>query len=150
MNNSELLTIMMEKLSISQSDFEMSLTHGGVVDTEVIDRALDNCDKSVVEAFLNGYIILKRGVKESKPGETKQAPLPLKSGKSVNNVILKKLKIAYSLTNDDLVEIFESAGRIMSKNDLTTYFRKEGHKHYRLLMDRDLIAFLDGVSLRTS
>lgn len=148
MNNSELLTLMMNKLSISQSDFEMSLTHGGVTDTEVIDSALDNCDKSVVEAFLNGYIILKRGVKESKPGEGAKAPLPLKSGKSVNNVILKKLKIAYSLTNEDLVEVFQSAGRIMSKNDLTTYFRKEGHKHYRLLMDRDLIAFLDGIALR--
>ncbi len=147
MNNSELLTMMMDKLSISTEDFAACLVHGGVTDAEVATTALVRCEKSVVEAFLNGYIILKRGVKETKPGDGTKAPLPLKSGKSVNNVILKKLKIAYSLTNEDLVDVFESVDRIMSKNDLTTYFRKEGHKHYRLLMDRDLIAFLDGVAL---
>jgi len=147
-NNSEILTMIVETLSISMETFNESLRLGDITDQEVIDTALDNCDKSVVEGFLNGFIILKRGAKESKPGEKTKAPLQLRKGRSVNNVILKKLKIAYALTNEDLMDIFASVDVIMSKNDLTTYFRKEGHKHYRECLDKDLIAFLKGIALR--
>ncbi len=146
MNNSELLELIVGKLNISQEDFETSIVKGGIKDEAIIKSALENCSKEVVEAFLNGFIILKRGEKETKPGEKKKAPLPLKSGKSINNVILKKLKIAYTLTNEDMIDIYASVGIPMTKNDLTTLFRKEGHKHYRLCEERDLIHFLDGVA----
>jgi len=150
MNNSDLLTAILDKLNIGQEDFEKSLTLGGITDPEVIDAALTNCDKSVVEGFLNGYISLKRGPKEEGKGDLGQSkpPLQLNRGKSVNNVILKKLKIAYALTNDDLMDIFASVGITMTKNDLTTYFRKEGHKHYRLCDDKLMIKFLEGIAIR--
>lgn len=150
MNNSDLLTAILETLNIGQEDFEKSLALGGITDPEVIDSALTNCEKSVVEGFLNGYITLKRGPKDEGKADLGQSkpPLQLKRGKSVNNVILKKLKIAYALTNDDLMDIFASVGIAMTKNDLTTYFRKEGHKHYRLCDDKLMIKFLEGIALR--
>lgn len=148
MNNSEILTMIVHTLNIDMEDFNKSLSLGGISDEEVIDKALSNCEKSVVEAFLNGFITLKRGAKETKPGQAIKAPLHLNRGRSVNNVILKKLKIAYALTNEDLVHVFASVNVHMSKNDLTTYFRKEGHKHYRLCSDQDLISFLNGIALR--
>jgi len=148
MKNSDLLELIVNKLNISPSDFETSIINGGISDPSVIASALEDCDKSVIEAFLNGYIILKRGQKKDGSSEESKAPLQLSYGKSVNNVILKKLKIAYSLTNDDLIEIYSSVGLTISKNELTTLFRKEGHKHYRGCKDEELVKFLEGIALR--
>jgi uncharacterized protein YehS (DUF1456 family) len=106
---------------------------------------LVTCENETFEGFLNGFIIYKRGKEEEKPGTRKKAPLPIKVKKSINNVVLKKLKIAYSLTNEDIVELFENEGVSMTKNELTTYFRKEGHKHYRRLEDYYLKNFLNGI-----
>ena len=113
---------------------------------EVVDQVLEACDNETFEAFLNGFIVYKRGKEEAKPGVKKKAPLPIKVRKSINNVILKKLKIAFSLTNEDMIELFEKEGVSMTKNELTTYFRKEGHKHYRRLEDYYLKNFLTAVS----
>lgn len=105
------------------------------------------CDNLALESFLNGFIILKRGKQEPKEGQTDKRPLAIKSRKNVNNVILKKLKIAFSLSNDDLVDLFKEVGIYVSKGDLTTYFRKEGHKHYKIFTDHYLKSFLKGLVL---
>ncbi len=104
------------------------------------------CDNVALESFLNGFIILKRGKQEPKEGQSEKPPLAIKSRKSVNNVILKKLKIAFSLTNDDMVDLFKGSGIYVSKGDLTTFFRKEGHKHYKRCSDEYLIGFLKGLA----
>jgi len=50
---------------------------------------------------------LKDGKQESKPGDwiKKRQNLIKKWSGAVNNVLLKKLKIALSLTSDDILEI---------------------------------------------
>lgn len=146
MNNSELLFSIVQTLDLSTSQINESLTYGEITDQEVIDNVLQECDNETFEAFLNGFIVLKRGKEDEKPGAKKKAPLPIKIRKNINNVIVKKLKIAYSLTNEDLVEIFENEGVSMTKNELTTYFRKEGHKHYRRLEDYYLKNLLNGLA----
>jgi uncharacterized protein YehS (DUF1456 family) len=104
------------------------------------------CDDVALESFLNGFIILKRGKQEPKEGQSEKPPLAIKSRKSVNNVMLKKLKIAFSLTNDDMVDLFKESGIYVSKGDLTTFFRKEGHKHYKRCSDEYLKGFLKGLA----
>ncbi len=103
------------------------------------------CDDLALESFLNGFIIFKRGKQEPKEGRPEKPPLAIKSRKNVNNVILKKLKIAFSLTNDDMVDLFKEVGIYVSKGDLTTFFRKEGHKHYKRCSDEYLKGFLKGL-----
>jgi len=63
------------------------------------------------------------------------------------NAILKKLRIALDLKEDDLIEIYKQAGIDMSKHDLTALFRKPGHKHYKECSDRLLYGFIRGAAL---
>lgn len=148
LNNNELLFNIVQTLDISTEQMKEILEFAEIKDQEVVDHILEECDNETFEGFLNGFIVFKRGKEEPKPGARKKAPLPIKVKKSINNVILKKLKIAFSLTNEDIVELFESEGVSMTKNELTTYFRKEGHKHYRRLEDYYLKNFLNGVAKR--
>ena len=90
--------------------------------------------------FLNGLIILKRGRKEG--------PLPKPEKKLTNNVILKKLQIALNLRSEDVLDVLELADLKVSKYELSAFFRKPDHKHYRHLRDQILRNFLNGVQVK--
>lgn len=106
------------------------------------------CSNFMLESFLNGFIIFKRGRLESKEGRSERAVLTLKENKSANNVVLKKLKVALALTSEDMLEILEEAGVNLSKGELSAVFRKEGHKHYQVCGDRYVRNFLKGLAMR--
>jgi len=59
-----------------------------------------------------------------------------------------KLKIALNLKAEDVLEIMELAGFLMSKHELSAFFRKPGHKHYRECKDQILRNFLKGMQLK--
>jgi len=65
-----------------------------------------------------------------------------------NNTILKKMRIALDLKEDDMIAIMKLAGIDLSKHELTALFRKQGHKHYKECSDRILLGFLEGLTLR--
>ena len=90
--------------------------------------------------FLNGLIIEKRGAQDG--------PQPVAERRLNNNLVLRKLKIALSLTSDDMVEILRSANSEMSKSEVSAFFRRTDHKHYRECMDQVLRNFLEGLRLR--
>ena len=102
----------------------------------------------MLESFLNGLIIFKRGRQTPKPGQPERPAYTIKSDGSVNNVLLKKLKVALSLTSEDILEILEDVGVIVSKGELTAIFRKEGHKHYMECGDKYARNFLKGLAKR--
>ena len=106
------------------------------------------CTNLMLESFLNGFIIFKRGRQEAKPGQSPKPPLAIKNDKSINNVVLKKLKIALSLTSEDMLSILEEAGATLSKSELSAVFRKEGHRNYMVCGDRYVRNFLKGLALR--
>jgi len=106
------------------------------------------CTNLMLESFLNGFIIFKRGRQEPKSGQAKKPPLAIKDNKSINNVVLKKLKIALSLTSEDMHNILEEAGVTISKSELSAVFRKEGHRNYMVCGDRYVRNFLKGLALR--
>ncbi|SFT41376.1 Uncharacterized conserved protein YehS, DUF1456 family [Lishizhenia tianjinensis] len=87
--------------------------------------------------FLNGVINNKRGKKEG--------PLPVAEKKLTNNLILKKLKIAYALTDTDILDLFTLVGLNVGKAELNALFRKPGHKHYRECHDQFLRNFIYGL-----
>lgn len=94
------------------------------------------CKDMQLAAFLNGFIIDRRGKKEG------SAPAAEKSLN--NNIILRKLKIALDLKNEDVLEIMQLADFLMSKHELSAFFRKPGHKNYRECKDQILRNFLNG------
>lgn len=102
-----------------------------------------DCSDKVMGFFLDGLIIHKRGMQESKPGQKKKAGLRL-----TNNAILKKLRIALELKEDDMVEILKLADVDISKSELTALFRKEGHRNYKECGDQFLRNFLKGLTIR--
>jgi len=106
------------------------------------------CTHHMLESFLNGFIIFKRGVQEAKPGEVKKPTLSIKNHNNVNNVMLKKLKIALSLDSEDMIEIFQLAGLSVSKGELGALFRKEGHKNYVECLDKYARNFLKGLAIK--
>jgi len=104
------------------------------------------CKNSTLESFLNGFIILKRGKQDPKPGQPEISVL--KNSENPNNIMLKKLKIALSLTSDDMLDILEKAGVIVTKGELSALFRKEGHKHYKECGDKYARNFLKGLAIK--
>ena len=59
-----------------------------------------------------------------------------------------KLKIALDLKAHDVLHILELAEFTLSKHELSAFFRKPGHKHYRECKDQLLRNFLKGLQLK--
>ena len=104
------------------------------------DSAYKNCTDTQMAIFLNGLIIDKRGKKEG--------PQPKPEKRLTNNIIFRKLKIALDLKADDVLEIMELVNLRISKHELSAFFRKPDHKHYRECKDQILRNFLKGVQLK--
>jgi Uncharacterized protein conserved in bacteria len=106
------------------------------------------CMNSTLEAFLNGFIIFKRGKQDEKPEEPERQILTINKSANLNNIMLKKLKIALSLTSEDMLNIFEESGLTVTKGELGALFRKEGHKHYKECGDKYAKNFLKGLAIK--
>nr|WP_174715216.1 DUF1456 family protein [Lacrimispora sphenoides] len=114
----------------------------------IVDKNRDICNDFTLESFLNGYIIFKRGKQETKPGEPEKQLFMVKDHRSVNNVLLKKIKIALSLTGDDMLDIFKSVGINLSNGELSALLRREGQRNYKECQDRYVRNFLKGLAIR--
>jgi uncharacterized protein YehS (DUF1456 family) len=62
-----------------------------------------------------------------------------------NNDILKKLRVALQLRDDEIVEILKLADFKMSKSELGAFFRKPDHPNYMEAGDQVVRNFLDGL-----
>ncbi len=103
------------------------------------------CDDEMFESFLNGFITYKRGKQEPKPGQPER---PAITYEHVNNLLLKKVKIALSLTSEDMIDILEDAGVKVTKGEMSAILRREGHKNYQICGDRYARNFLKGLTIR--
>lgn len=117
---------------------------------DAIEQKEENikCKNDTLASFLNGFIIFKRGKQDPKPGQPETPVLSIKDSGNLNNIMLKKLKIALSLTSDDMLEIFKETGVIVTKGELSALFRKEGHKHYKECGDKYARNFLKGLAIK--
>lgn len=62
-----------------------------------------------------------------------------------NNDIMKKLRVALQLRDDDIVKIMELVDFKVSKSEINALFRKEGHPNYMECGDQFLRNFLNGL-----
>ncbi len=91
-------------------------------------------------AFLNGFIIEKRGKREG------DQPVAEKSLN--NNTIFRKLKIALNLQDDDILDILDLAGLRFGKHELSAFFRNPNQSQYRPCKDQVLRNFIYGLQLK--
>lgn len=101
------------------------------------------CSNPIMAFFLDGLIIHYRGRQEGNP-----PPAAVPVAELSNNTILKKLRIALDLKEEDLVGIFKLGGVTKTKHEITALFRKQGHKHFDECNDQLLRSFMKGVALR--
>jgi len=90
--------------------------------------------------FLNGLINHQRG---KRPG-----PPSVPESRLTNNLIATKLKIALNLKGEDMIRILALAGFELSNHELSAFFRKPGHKHFRKMNDQVMRNFLQGLQLQ--
>ncbi|MGZ4159993.1 MAG: DUF1456 family protein, partial [Neobacillus sp.] len=161
MDNNDILIRLRYALDIKNTDMVQIFKLGGIEVTkeevlEMLTKSNDSYDieaeneenlrlnNFMLESFLNGFIILKRGKQDPKPGQSDTPPLSSKKSANVNNLLLKKLKIALALTSEDMLDIFEKAGILVTKGELSALLRKEGHKNYKECGDKYARNFLKG------
>lgn len=101
------------------------------------DPAFQKINDHKLAKFLNGFIIARRGKKEGTE--------PVAETRLNNNIVLRKLKIALSLEDDDILALLALAGMSISKHELSALFRRPDNNRYRPCNDQLLRNFLNGL-----
>ena len=102
--------------------------------------AYEECSEVMFATFLNGLINQKRGKKDGPLLEPEQS--------LTNNIIFRKLKIAFNLQAEEILSILSLVDLHISKHELSAFFRRVGHKHYRECKDQILRNFLKGMQTK--
>lgn len=100
----------------------------------------EECSDVMFATFLNGLINEKRGKQDG------QQPDP--EEKLNNNAVFRKLKIAFNLQAEEILSIVSLADLQISKHELSAFFRRPDHKHYRDCKDQILRNFLKGLQIK--
>ncbi|PAE26859.1 MULTISPECIES: DUF1456 family protein [Bacillaceae] len=161
MDNNDILIRLRYALEIKNSEMAEIFKLGGTeVSVPEVVRILKKSDdeeendsqiiltNSMLNSFFNGFIIYKRGRQEPKPGQTNTPEPTIENYSNINNILLKKIKIALSLTTEDMLDIFKKAGLNVSKGELGAFLRKEGHKNYKVCLDNFARNFLKGLTIK--
>ena len=119
------------------------LTREDVIDylKKDIDEGFKKLSNNDLISFLDGLIIQKRGKRED------GTPIPqVKVTKNnLNNILLRKLRIALSFKSYDMIKIFKLGGVEISEGELSALFRSEDHKNYKECGDKYIRVFLKGL-----
>lgn len=99
------------------------------------------CPDRAMAHFLDGLIVHRRGRNDALPKR------PVESAVT-NNIVLKKFRVAFSLKDEDILDIMAAADLPVSKHELSALFRAPGHANYRPCGDQFLRNFLRSLSLR--
>jgi uncharacterized protein YehS (DUF1456 family) len=99
------------------------------------------CNDRIMAHVLDGLIVFRRGRDESQP------PRPVEK-RITNNLVLKKLRVAFELKDQDIVDLLASVNFAVSKTELNALFRQPGHANYRPCGDQLLRLFLKGLTQR--
>ena len=150
MTNNDVLRRLRYALDISDREVVALFANSGYVleidelDTLFMkdeDEGFAECPDLMLDLFLKGLITGRRGRREVEAAERPEKNVILS-----NNDILKALRIALSLKDDDLLAIMELAGVKASKAEIGALFRKKGHPNFRPCGDQFLRNFLVGLT----
>lgn len=108
------------------------------IDGTVVEK---DTDERLTAHFLDGLIYHLRGKSEDHPPPPIQTPVN-------NNIVIKKLRVAFELKEEDILEILKSVGFRVSATELSALFRNEDHRNYKHCGDQLLRYFLKGLTQR--
>lgn len=134
LNDSKMVGVFREaEVQVTRADISSWLKKDD--DPELIDMM--NIE---LASFLNGLINLKRGKKDGPQVEPEK--------QLTNNMVFRKLKIAFNLIDDDVVSIMALTKVKISKHELSAFFRKADHRNFRKCNDQVLRNFLKGLQIK--
>lgn len=119
-------------------NYDMTLQHLENLLKRRQDKGFEMCTFEELGVFLDGFVTLKRGPAPQKQNADEDMAL-------TNNLILKKLRAALQLKEFEIGIIFELVDVELSKQQLSSLFRKEDHKNFKPCSDELLESFLDGL-----
>lgn len=155
MTNNDILRRFRYALDISNPKMlEIFRTAGHEIDQTALiallkkdeDEGFLACSNSLLEGFFDGLITLKRGRREDAPVEQERPASP--GSERTNNIILRKLRIALEMKDEEMVAVMALAGVTVTKSELGALFRSKGHKNYKECGDQFLRSFLNGLTSR--
>lgn len=151
MTNNDFLRRLRYALNIKDNIMIQIFKKGNIIVTreDVIDYLKKDTDDGFKKlsnndliSFLDGLIIQKRGNRED------GTPIPtIKITKNnLNNILLRKLRIALAFKSYDMIRIFKLGGIEISEGELSALFRREDHKNYKECGDKYIRIFLKGLT----
>lgn len=139
MKNNALLQTICQALALSEQDLcELFQLCDRTLAAAQSAELLAECSNEQMRCVLEGLILAKRGPRQD--GE----PPSLDDRDVSNNELLKKLRIAFNLQQEDMQLKFEKGGARLSRGEFGGLFRKPGSKNFRPCSDELLLQFLDG------
>ena len=106
-----------------------------------IEDDFKKINNSDLLSFLDGLITYKRGKKE----DGNIQPQVKVTKNNLNNILLRKLRIALAFKSYDMIDIFKLGGVTISEGELSALFRSEEHKNYKECGDKYIRVFLKGL-----
>ena len=103
------------------------------------EEGYEECPHEVMAYFLDGLVTYKRSPGETRPFQPVEVPI-------TNNIVLKKLRVAFELKDTDVIELIEKSGLQVSKTELSAFFRSPYHRNYRECGDQFLRNLLKGLT----
>jgi uncharacterized protein YehS (DUF1456 family) len=97
------------------------------------------CGDKAMAQFLNGLVIYKRGKDDARPPQPVEVPV-------TNNAVLKKVRVAFELKDEDIIALVRKTGLMVSKGELSAFFRRPDHRNYRACGDQFLRRLFRGLT----
>lgn len=148
MTNNDVLRSVRYMLNLSEAQMVSILAQADTIVSEAEmqsflkkddEAGFQPCPDVIMGYFLNGLIYQRRGKSED-------APAPSIERKMTNNIIMKKLRVAFDLKTTDILDILKLADFAAGQSEIGAIFRKPGHKNYRECGDQILRNFLKGLT----
>ena len=122
-------------------DYDMSTDYLHSIMKKEQEPGFTPCRDKILALFLDGLVIKHRGKQEGREPRVLSA-----NEKLSNNEILRKIRIALTLKDDDIIQLMKMAGFRVSKGELSALFRNTEHRNYKPCGDQFLRNFLTGLS----
>lgn len=106
------------------------------------DPGYDELSDELFAGFLDSFVARRRGPHRGPAGSPPRQPPAL-----TNNRILRSLRIALELKDQDMIAIMALAGVRISKGEVSALFRRAEHRNYRECGDQFLRNFFRGLAL---
>ena len=151
MTNNDFLRRLRYALNIKDNTMVQIFKKGNIIVTreDVINFLKKDIDEDFKKLtnndlihFLDGLITYKRGKRE----DGTATPQIKVTKNNLNNILLRKLRIALAFKSYDMINIFKLGGIEISEGELSALFRSEDHKNYKECGDKYVRVFLKGLT----